>query len=111
MWGPVSRRSPMWLCASYTDFVRDPVEESCKIAEDVGEACVSEAGSTHPTPARRALEEHARLNPRHKHGKHSYSLADFGTTAAEVQEAFQFYTDFFREQLAVQAARRAGSTQ
>jgi hypothetical protein len=30
-------------------------------------------------------------NPQHKHGRHEYSMADFGLTDAEISEAFTTY--------------------
>ena len=42
--------------------------------------------------SRQALQAHVDANPKGKHGKHEYDLAEFGLTNALIDERFAFYT-------------------
>lgn len=41
---------------------------------------------------RSAFVDHINNHPQHKHGKHEYTLEDFGLTEAMIRERFAFYT-------------------
>jgi hypothetical protein len=42
--------------------------------------------------SRAALQSHIDANPKGKHGKHEYKLADYGLTPEMIKERFEFYT-------------------
>jgi hypothetical protein len=42
------------------------------------------------------MEEFLAQHPQGRHGRHSYSLAQFGLDAAEQRREYQDYVDFFR---------------
>lgn len=42
--------------------------------------------------SRGAMQAHIDANPKGKHGKHEYDLAEFGLTSAMIDERFAFYT-------------------
>lgn len=42
--------------------------------------------------SRAALQSHIDANPKGKHGKHEYQLADYGLTPEMIKERFEFYT-------------------
>lgn len=43
--------------------------------------------------SREVLASHVRANPKGKHGKHEYALADYGLTRELIAERFAFYTE------------------
>lgn len=45
--------------------------------------------------ARRAFEAHVAANPKGKHGRHEYSLEEYGLEPAQVRERFASYVDRF----------------
>ena len=78
---------PIFLDVLYTDLVADPIGTIEKLYEKSGFELSGEAVDR----MRRYLEE----NPQHKHGKHRYSLEQFGLTAVGVQERFRSYHEQF----------------
>lgn len=50
-------------------------------------------GKTLSDDSRAALEAHIADNPKGKHGKHEYSLEEFGLTQEMIDERFAFYTE------------------
>lgn len=71
----------------YVDTVRDPIGTVRKIYEAFDEE---------PTPeALAAMEAYMAENPKGKHGKHEYDLAEYGLSAEEVREAFRDYIEDF----------------
>jgi hypothetical protein len=43
--------------------------------------------------SRAAMQAHVDANPKGKHGKHEYDLAEYGLTRELIQDRFAFYTD------------------
>lgn len=68
---------------NYDRFLADPVAEIERIF------AFHHIDFTDKTRA--ALEHHRRENTQHKHGAHSYDLASFGLTAAEIDQRFKPY--------------------
>jgi hypothetical protein len=48
-----------------------------------------------PDSARIAFEKHAVANPQGKHGKHDYSLEEYGLDRSQVRKRFESYIDRF----------------
>jgi len=42
--------------------------------------------------SRAALQAHVDANPKGKHGKHEYNLAEYGLTRELIEQRFAFYT-------------------
>lgn len=71
----------------YVDTVRDPIGTVRKIYEAFDEEF---------TPAAQAaMNSYVADNPKGKHGKHEYDLAEYGLSAGEVREAFSDYVEDF----------------
>jgi hypothetical protein len=71
----------------YSALVRDPIGEMRKLYAHFGEPL---------TPgAENAMQTFLAANPKGKHGKHEYSLADFGLTREGVREHFGDYIERF----------------
>lgn len=70
----------------YQDFVRDPIGTMRSVYEHT-------SGDEHPLTdaAVVAMQRYLDDNPQGKHGRHSYDLAEFGRSAAEVREQFGDY--------------------
>ncbi|MCK6592067.1 MAG: sulfotransferase [Polyangiaceae bacterium] len=79
--------SRAFLDIAYSDLVRDPAGVIRRIDEHFGFSFPEEAYS-------RARSWLAR-NPRHKHGKHRYSLEEFGLETGAIRERFAGYYDRF----------------
>lgn len=71
----------------YTEQLRDPLGQMRKIYAHFGEPLTREAES--------AMVKFLAENPQGKHGKHSYSLEEFGLTAAGVRQHFRDYCEHF----------------
>jgi hypothetical protein len=69
----------------YADQLRDPIGQMRKLYAHFGEPLTPRAEA--------AMIEVLARNPQGKHGKHNYSLAEFGLTAAEVRRHFQDYCE------------------
>jgi len=72
----------------YADTVRDPMATVCGIYDHFGEPLTAEAEA--------AMDKYLADNPKGKHGKHSYSLEEFGLTARGVHDAFADYIERYR---------------
>lgn len=69
----------------YADTVRDPIGTVRKIYDAVGDAF---------TPAaEQAMQGYMADNPKGKHGKHAYDLAEYGLSKDEVHERFRDYIE------------------
>ncbi len=71
----------------YKALVRDPLGEMRKLYAHFDEPLTPEAES--------AMQAFLAANPKGKHGKHEYSLADFGLTRDGVREHFRGYIERF----------------
>jgi hypothetical protein len=71
----------------YEDTVADPVGTVHKVYDGLG--------LDYSADVERAVLGYLAANPRDKHGSHSYSLAEFGLTEAEVARAFAPYNERF----------------
>lgn len=71
----------------YTDLVNEPIEVVKSIYEHYRLEYTPELSD--------ALERYVRENPQHKHGKHKYSLEDFGLSAEDIQRRFGDYAAEF----------------
>lgn len=71
----------------YTALVRDPVGEMRKLYAHFDEPLTPEAEA--------AMQAFLAANPKGKHGKHEYSLTDFGLTREGVREHFRGYIERF----------------
>ncbi len=69
----------------YADVMRDPIGEIEKVYRHFDEPLTEEA--------RAAMNAFMADNPKGKHGRHSYSLADYGLTADAVRERYRDYCD------------------
>lgn len=76
------------LDVSYATAVRSPEEMIGKIYRFAGIPLRNEARA-------KMLQWNA-ANPKDKHGRHAYSLADYGYAAERIEEAFAEYIDFLR---------------
>lgn len=74
----------LFVDCSQQAFVEDPV----RVVETIYDAFGLELGSE----TRALVEAHARDNPKGKHGKHEYKLADYGLTGEMIDQRFAFYT-------------------
>lgn len=73
------------LDVQYADVMRDPIGEVGKIYENFGEPISAEARS--------AMERYMADNPKGKHGRHEYSLEDYGLSRDGVHERFADYIE------------------
>ncbi|MDP9101042.1 MAG: sulfotransferase [Actinomycetota bacterium] len=71
----------------YADTVADPVGTVRRVYEHFGLDYTDEVAG--------GVRRYLVANPRDKHGTHTYSLADFGLAAGEVEAAFAGYNDRF----------------
>lgn len=69
----------------YADVMRDPLGEVEKIYVRFDEPFTAEA--------RAAMESHLAENPKGKHGKHAYSLEEYGLTRQGVRDRFSDYIE------------------
>lgn len=67
----------------YADQIRDPIGQMRKLYAHFDEPLTAEAEA--------AMEQTLRDQPKGKHGKHEYSLEEFGLTAQEVRTHFRDY--------------------
>jgi hypothetical protein len=83
--------------AAHPDFPVVDIHYKTMVADPVGEAerVYDAFGLTLSAQARARMESFVKVN-RHAHGpKHSYTLADFGLTEADIEEALGAYLDKF----------------
>jgi len=71
----------------YADFMRDPMGEIRKIYEHFDEPFTAEA--------EQAMKDYMQANPKGKHGRHTYSLADYGLSDKQVRAHFKDYCERF----------------
>ncbi len=71
----------------YADLMQDPLGELRKIYHHFDEPWTAEAES--------AMKKCLAENPKGKHGKHEYTLEEFGLTREQVQERFRGYCERF----------------
>lgn len=76
-----------FLDIRYQDMVRDPLSWAETISARLG-APLDDA-------ARAAMQAHMDTHRQHRHGRHRYSLAQFGLDEAEVRHRFAPYTERF----------------
>jgi hypothetical protein len=72
----------------YADMMGDPIGTVGKIYDRFGEPFTAEAKA--------AMAGYMANNPQGKHGKHSYSLEDYGLTKQGVREQFREYIETFK---------------
>jgi len=72
----------------YRDFVAGPV--------GVAHGIYAHFGLPLPEAAREALDSHASQNPQGKHGRHEYSLEQYGLSPERVRERFARYIESYR---------------
>ncbi len=73
---------------AFDQFVRDPVGSIREIYDSFDLAYTDEAD--------RAIQTFRAENPKGQHGKHAYSLAEYGLTEGEVRERFERYTTTYQ---------------
>ena len=71
----------------YADVIRDPVGEIKKVYQYFEEPFTAEAEA--------AMNGYMQANPKGKHGRHSYSLEDYGLTREGVRERYGDYCEQF----------------
>ena len=71
----------------YADLVSEPIE--------VVKGIYAHYGLEYTPELSESLERYVSENPQHKHGKHKYSLEDFGLSAADIQHRFGDYAAKF----------------
>jgi hypothetical protein len=74
----------LFVDCSQRDFVDNPMS----VVDSVYEAF----GLTVSDESRAAMQAHVDANPKGKHGKHEYNLAEYGLTREMIEERFAFYT-------------------
>ncbi len=72
----------------YADVMRDPIGEIKKVYQHFGESFTAEAEA--------AMNGFMQNNPQGKHGKHTYSLADYGLTKEEIRARYRDYCERFK---------------
>lgn len=72
----------------YADMLKDPINEIRKLYAHFDEPLSSEA--------EQSMVRYLADNPQGKHGKHKYSLEEYGLTREGVREAFRDYVETFR---------------
>lgn len=72
----------------YEDLVADPIGTITQL--------YAHAGYEMTERFQQNMADYLNQNPQHKHGKPAYSLAEFGLSEAQVQQAFADYTSTFR---------------
>lgn len=76
------------ICDVYhDDLVADPIGTAQKIYTHFGLTWTDDTAAN--------LQQYMTDNPRHKHGAHRYSAADFGLTDAQIRERFAPYIERF----------------
>jgi hypothetical protein len=73
------------LDVHYADVMRDPIGSVAAIYRRFGEPFTREAEA--------AMEAYLAANPKGKHGRHAYSLEDYGLTARSVRARFADYIE------------------
>ena len=73
---------------THDDFVDDPLGVPRRIYEHFGMPMTWAASQ--------AFEQHVAGNPKGKHGKHEYSLEEYGLDPDQVRERFASYTERFQ---------------
>lgn len=71
----------------YADLMKDPIAEMEKLYNHFGEPFDNTARTT--------MQDFMQQNPKGKHGKHSYSLEDYGLTKSIVRERYRDYCERF----------------
>ncbi len=74
----------LFVDMSQQEFVDDPMAVVSRIYREFDMDLADET--------RNALQDHVDANPKGKHGKHEYNLAEYGLTRALIQQRFEFYT-------------------
>ncbi|MCB1703427.1 MAG: sulfotransferase [Halioglobus sp.] len=74
----------LFVDCSQREFVEQPMAVVEKVYKAFGLALSDES--------RAAMQAHVDANPKGKHGKHEYNLAEYGLTEAMIAERFAFYT-------------------
>lgn len=78
--------------ARFIDIAHDDfVADSMSVAENI----YNHFGLDYSDRARTAMREHMRANPKGKHGKHEYSLEQYGLDPTRVRERFGSYAERF----------------
>jgi len=72
----------------YADLMRDPIGEIRKVYQHFDEPFTAEAEA--------AMAAYMESNPKGKHGRHTYSLEDYGLTDKAVREHFGEYCERFK---------------
>lgn len=81
-----ARLSPeLFVDCSQREFVDHPMQVVEKVYKAFGLSLSEES--------RKAMQAHIDANPKGKHGKHEYDLAEYGLTRKMIEERFAFYTD------------------
>jgi len=76
-----------FIDVTHDDFVAD--------ATNVAENVYRHFGLDYSDRARAAMREHMRANPKGKHGKHEYSLDEYGLDPSQVRRRFAAYAERF----------------
>ena len=71
----------------YSDVMRDPIAEIRKVYRHFDEPFTAEAEA--------AMNHYMQANPKGKHGRHTYSLEDYGLTTEQVRERYANYCERF----------------
>lgn len=71
----------------YAELMRDPIGQLKKVYEHFGEPFTPEAEA--------AMSNYMQQNPQGKHGRHTYSLEDYGLTRGQVRDHFRDYCEKF----------------
>lgn len=72
----------------YADLMRDPIGEISKLYRHFDEPFTAEAAA--------AMNTYMQDNPKGKHGRHTYSLEDYGLTREQVIERYKDYCECFK---------------
>jgi hypothetical protein len=82
-----ARRADRFVDVRYAAMTSEPVDEACRVLTELGLA----AGE----PDRRAFESYVELDRQKRHAAHSYTPADFGLSAEQLEHDFAFYSEVY----------------
>ena len=70
---------------TYADLIKNPEEEIENIYKQFNAELSSDAIN--------AMQTHRKSNTKNKYGKHEYDISDFGLSAQQIEDEFQFYNN------------------
>ena len=78
-----------YIILGYSEMMKDPIAAVKNIYSHFDMQLTPEAEN--------AMQTHIKGNPKNKHGKHEYSLDDYGITDADLKETFAEFLEYFKD--------------